>query len=126
MVVDGPARILVVDDEAAICVTLDAVLRRQGYAVTTAADGEEALAYLMRRSFDLLLIDLRLPGMDGLELARAAQVCQPATTILFLTGSSDFRGRPVEEQVGYFPYLLKTASPQEVLARVAGILAPQP
>ena len=116
------ARILVVDDEAAIRLTLDVLLRRAGHIVTTVANGEEALAWLMERPFDLLLIDLGLPGISGLKVAQAAQQYHPSAVILFLTGSSDFVGIPVEEQVGHFAYILKTASPQEVLERVAAAL----
>jgi DNA-binding NtrC family response regulator len=119
MVEQEPARILLVDDEAAIRATLEALLKRCGYVVATAANGEEALGWLMQSSFDLLLVDLKLPGMDGLAFAREAQRCQPAATILFITGSSDFAGTQVDEQVGYFDYILKTASPQEVLECVA-------
>ena len=119
MVKHEPARVLVVDDEAPIRLTLEAILRRVGYTVTTAANGEEATGWLMQSVFDLLLIDLKLPGMDGLTLARTAQECQPSAAILFITGSSDFKGTTVGEQVGYFDYILKTASPPEVLERVA-------
>ena len=56
------ARVLVVDDEAPIRLTLEAILQRVGYTVTTAANGEEALAWLMEHRFDLLLLDLRLTG----------------------------------------------------------------
>ena len=118
MATHQPARVLVVDDEAPIRLTLEAILRRVGYTVTTAANGEEATGWLMQSVFDLLLIDLKLPGMDGLTFARAAQECQPAAAILFLTGSSDFKGATVEEQVGHFDYILKTASPSEVVDRV--------
>jgi DNA-binding response OmpR family regulator len=116
------ARVLIVDDEAPIRLTLEAILRRTGYSVTTAANGEEATDWLMQSSFDLLLIDLKLPGMDGLTFARTAQQSQPSAAILFITGSSDFKGVTVEEQVGHFDYILKTASPQEVMDRVASIL----
>ena len=125
MLEQARARILVVDDESAIRLTVDAVLRRRGYAVATAANGEEALGWLMQRAFDLVLVDLRLPGMNGLEFARCAQRCQPAVAILFLTGSSDFNGVPVEMQVGHFDYVLKTASPEEVLEAVANVLDQQ-
>jgi len=94
---------------------LEAILRRQGYDVVTAANGEEALGWLMQRTFDLILVDLKLPGMDGLAFARHAQRCQPSAAILFITGSSDFNGLTVEEQVGNFDYILKTASPAEVV-----------
>ena len=125
MIEQAVARVLVVDDETAIRLTMDALLRRRGYDVATAANGEEALGWLMQRAFDLVLIDLRLPGMNGLEFASCVQRCQPTAAILFLTGSSDFNGVPVEMQVGHFDYLLKTASPQEVLRRVAAVLDQQ-
>jgi len=116
------ACVLVVDDEAAIRLTLDVLLRRVGYKVTTAANGEEALGWLMQSSFDLLLLDLGLPGISGLKLARYAQEHYPSAVVLFLTGSSDFEGMPIDEQVGHFDYILKTASPQAVLDRVAAAL----
>jgi two-component system response regulator HydG len=116
------SHILIVDDEAVICLTLDLLLRRVGYTVTTAANGEEAIAWLMQCPFDLLLIDLGLPGISGLTVAHYAQQYHPSTAVLFLTGSSDFTGLPITEQVGHFNYVLKTASPQEVLARVASAL----
>ncbi|MBK9714769.1 MAG: response regulator [Kouleothrix sp.] len=118
MTVQIPARILLVDDEAMIRLTLAALLQRRGYAVETATNGEEALSCLTKRRFDLLLIDLKLPGMNGLVVAQHAHKSQPSVPILFLTGSSDFNGMSVEEQVGYFDYILKTASPEEVLERV--------
>src|SRR5687768_10067016 len=93
-------RVLVVDDEAAIRLTLDVILRQAGYSVTTAANGEEALGNLMQSRFDLLLLDLGLPGISGLRVAQYAQEHYPSTVVLFLTGSSDFDRRPIEEQVG--------------------------
>jgi DNA-binding NtrC family response regulator len=115
-------RVLVVDDEVVIRTTLDVILRRVGYTVTTAANGEEALAWLVQRPFDLLLLDLKLPGISGLKVAQYAREQHPSAVVLFLTGSSDFDSMPIEEQVGHFDYILKTASPQEVLDRVASAL----
>jgi two-component system OmpR family response regulator len=120
-----PARILVVDDEAVIRLTLDLILQRAGYIVTTAANGEEALAWLVQSPFDLLLLDLGLPGISGLNVAHYAQEHHPSTVVLFLTGSSDFANLPIEEQVGHFDYILKTASPQAVVDRVAFALLPE-
>ncbi len=120
------ARILVVDDEAAIRSTLEALLQRQGYAVWTAANGAEAFAWLCQAAFDLLVIDLRLPGgVSGLEIALAARRSQSDAAVLILTGSSELADAVGDMSVHQFATLLKTTSPQEVLARVAALLAQQ-
>jgi DNA-binding NtrC family response regulator len=116
------ARVLVVDDEAPIRLTLDLILRRVGYSVTTAANGAEALAWLIERQFDLLLLDFGLPGISGLQVAHYAQEHHPSAKVLFLTGTGDIDGIPHVEQVSHFDYIFKTASPQEVVDRVAAAL----
>jgi DNA-binding NtrC family response regulator len=126
MVARELARILVVDDETAIRRTLEVLLGRRGYTVATAANGEEAIAWLLQRTFDLLLIDLKMPGMDGLAVAESARRCQPTARVVFFTGSTDFNGISIEEQVGHFDYILKTASPHEVLEQVARVLDKPP
>jgi CheY-like chemotaxis protein len=122
---DSPARILVVDDEAAVVFTLDVLLQRYGYRVTTTTTGSEALALILRDRFDLFLIDLVLPGMSGLEVAKAARAHQPNAAIILLTGSDAIGGVPIEGQIGPFACIRKTASPQAVLAAVARALQPQ-
>lgn len=122
MIEHEAARVLVVDDEDAIRLTLDLLLRRRGYDVTTAANGEEALMWVMQHRFDLLIVDLKLPGIDGLEVARGVQAWQPSAKILFLTGQSDFTGSSLGELIGHFEYILKTAHPTTVLERVARML----
>jgi DNA-binding response OmpR family regulator len=113
------SRILVVDDEAPIRITLERLLRRRGYSVTVAASGEEALALLDQDTFDLVLLDLKLPGISGLEVAGYARTLQPAPAILLLTGHAAPEGAPDATRLDAFEYMLKTASPEEVLARVA-------
>src|SRR5437879_2670663 len=81
-----PARILMVDDEAAIRLTLGALLERAGYAVTPAENGEEAVALLERQAFDLLLVDLKMPAMDGIQVVAAARARQPQIAAIVLTG----------------------------------------
>ncbi len=116
------ARILIVDDEAAIRLTMDMLLRRHGYSVATATSGEEALALIAQQPFDLLLLDLKMPGLSGLEVAQRAQHLQPAPAILILTGSSAIEGALDEPGVGKFNYIVKTASPEAVLERVAAAI----
>jgi DNA-binding NtrC family response regulator len=120
------ARLLVVDDEPAVLFTVTIMLRRSGYTVTTASTGTQALALIFRAVFDLVLIDLKLPDMSGLDIAREARAHQPNAAIILLTGSNAFGGVPIEGQIGPFDCILKTASPQDVLTAVAKALQPQP
>jgi DNA-binding response OmpR family regulator len=117
------ARILVVDDEETIRLTLARLLQRRGYTVTVAASGTEARALIEQQAFDLLLLDLVMPGLSGLDVAALARTIQPTAAILILTGSSEIEGAPSDLQLDDFPYMLKTASPQDVLARVADMVA---
>jgi DNA-binding NtrC family response regulator len=117
-------RVLVVDDEAVIRRTLEALLCRQGYAVWTATNSEEAFTWMRKGAFDLLLIDLRLPGgVGGLEIAEAARASQPDAAVLILTGSSELADAMDHSSTHHFEMMLKTASPQDVLERVATLSA---
>src|SRR5215216_5163319 len=80
------ARILMVDDEAAIRLTLSTLLTRAGYNVSTAENGPEAIALLEQQAFDLLLVDLKMPGMDGMQVVAAARQRQADLAIIVLTG----------------------------------------
>jgi len=118
---EQPRRILVVDDDSAVRDTLGMLLRHQGYAVMLANDGPSALAQLRRQEFDLMVIDLLLPGMDGLDLAQHVRVRQPSAAVLILTGYT----QPVPIGDLADDYMLKTAGPREVLARIAALVERQ-
>lgn len=113
------AHILLVDDEAPIRLTLGALLRRAGYQVTTAASGEDAVALLDHHRFDLLLVDLKMPGIDGMAVVRAAQERDPDAVIIILTGHGTLESAIEGLRRDIFDYLLKTSDPQQVLTRVA-------
>jgi DNA-binding response OmpR family regulator len=83
--------ILVVDDDRDSCEAFAAALRQSGYAVDAAPNGFEALARLGRRPVDLVITDLRMPGMSGLELIRRIHAIDPATRVLLVTGVGDTR-----------------------------------
>jgi CheY-like chemotaxis protein len=117
------ARILIVDDEAAVRLTLDMLLRRRGYLVTVASNGDEALMLIAQQPFDLLLLDYKMPGLSGLDVALRARTLLPKAAVLFLTGSSTIAGLQEAPGLEHFDLLLKTASPQEVLDRVAAMLS---
>lgn len=117
--------VLVADDEAPIRLTLSDLLRRRGYEVTTAENGEAALALLHQRPFDLLLLDLKMPGLSGIEVARRGAELHPDAKIIILTGHGTMETAIDGLHLGVFDYLLKTSSPRDVLARVEAALAEQ-
>lgn len=121
----GPAHILVVDDEEPIRLTMSDLLRRRGYEVTTAENGEAALALIHQRPFDLLLLDLKMPGLSGIDVARRARERQPDAAIMILTGHGSLDSALDSMHLGVFDYMLKTAGPPEVLERVAAALTQQ-
>ena len=117
------AHILLVDDEASIRLTLGALLERAGYQVTSAEGGEQAVQLLERQGFDLLLTDLKMPGIDGLQLVAAARLRQPDLAVIVLTGHGSLETAIEGLHQQIFDYLLKTPPPEQVLARVEAGLA---
>ncbi|HEX6290074.1 MAG TPA: response regulator transcription factor [Herpetosiphonaceae bacterium] len=120
-----PARVLVVDDEEPIRLTMSDLLRRRGYEVLTAENGEAALALVHQRPFDLLLLDLKMPGLSGTDVAKRARELQPEVAIIILTGHGSLDSALDSMHMGVFDYMLKTASPRDVLDRVASALKQQ-
>jgi DNA-binding response OmpR family regulator len=94
-------RILVIDDEPDLCETLEMVLSEAGYAVTTAASGDAAVELAKRESFDLVMTDLRMPGLGGVETVAALKRLHPAMAVLVVSGyaSDEARRRCREEGV---------------------------
>ncbi|HEX5690002.1 MAG TPA: response regulator transcription factor [Roseiflexaceae bacterium] len=117
------ARILMVDDEAAIRLTLGTMLTRAGYDVTSAGNGDEAIEWLERQSFDLLLVDLKMPGMDGMQVVAAARARQSDISAIVLTGHGSLETAVEGLHLGIFDYLLKTSEPGHVIERVKAALA---
>ena len=80
------ARILLAEDDEQMCAFLSRGLRRAGHAVDAVGDGEAALARSCNADYDLLLTDVVMPGIDGIELARRVTVRQPGIRVMFITG----------------------------------------
>jgi CheY-like chemotaxis protein len=78
--------ILVVDDEESICLLLNDALVRFGHSVTTCQDGATAVRVAAERSFDLVFLDIRMPGMGGLEVLKKLRELQPEATFVMITG----------------------------------------
>ncbi|MFP4438159.1 MAG: response regulator transcription factor [Chloroflexaceae bacterium] len=117
-----PAYILVVDDETNIRLTLSALLTRAGYSVTEAATGEEAVELLKQRPFDLMLVDLKMPGIDGMQVVAAARDLKLDSAIIVLTGHGTLETAVEGLHHGIFDYLLKTTDPVQVVERVKAAL----
>jgi two-component system OmpR family response regulator len=113
--------ILVIDDEKRIREVVEYALSKAGYRVTTAADGEEGLAAVAAEAPDLVVLDVMLPGRDGLEVCRSIRA-RDATPILFLSARADEVDKVVGLELGGDDYLSKPFSPRELVARVRAIL----
>jgi len=113
------ARILVVDDEQNIRLTLSALLGRAGHSVTTAASGEEAVALFGRERFDLMLVDLQMPGMNGMQVIDALRERGFDTTVIVLTGHGSLESAIEGIHQGVFDYMLKTSDPSQIIERVS-------
>jgi two-component system response regulator RegX3 len=117
----GPKRILVVEDEENISQTLRYNLTREGYEVSEAATGASAIELARQRQPDLILLDLMLPEMSGLEVCRVLRA-EMSTPILMLTAKASELDKVVGLQVGADDYVTKPFSLNELLARVAAML----
>jgi DNA-binding response OmpR family regulator len=116
----GP-RILIVDDEPQILEVLNLYLNREGFRVNTAPDGEAALAAFKREAPDLVLLDLMLPKLNGLEVFKRLRA-QSTLPIVMLTARGDELDRILGLELGADDYIVKPFSPREVVARVKNVL----
>jgi DNA-binding response OmpR family regulator len=114
-------RILVVDDEQQIVKVLQAYLEKAGYRVLTAMDGKVAVRTFQQQQPDFVILDLNLPGMDGLDVCRALRR-ESNVPILMLTARVEEADRLIGLELGADDYVVKPFSPREVVARVRTIL----
>lgn len=116
-----PKRVLVVDDEAKIVEVVGDDLRSAGFSVTTAVDGHGAVASARARPPDRVVLDLGLPGLDGLDVTRELRRAS-AVPIIMLTARGDETDRILGLELGADDYLVKPFSPRELVARVRAVL----
>jgi two-component system, OmpR family, response regulator len=112
------ARMLVVDDEPRICRFVSRVLERDGHAVAVAATGPDAVRAALAQDFALVVLDLLLPGMSGLDVLRAILAERPSQRILMLSALSDVATKVECFQNGAVDYLAKPFAMAELVARV--------
>ncbi|MFJ3305275.1 response regulator transcription factor [Streptomyces sp. NPDC086549] len=114
-------RVLVVDDDPTVSEVVAGYLDRAGFAVDVAADGPAAVAQAASRQPDLVVLDLMLPGMDGLEVCRRIRMTGPLPVIM-LTARGDEEDRILGLEVGADDYVTKPFSPRELVLRVESVL----
>ena len=108
-------KILVVDDEVTILMMLREAFEEKGYEVVTAQSGEEALEILKKEKFKVMFLDLKLPGMDGLELCRIIRNDQPDTKIFAITGYPSLFEHSNCLAAGFDGYFIKPMNLNEIL-----------
>ena len=119
-------RVLVVDDEKPVRDALSRALRSEGYTVELAASGGDALGLLAQMDIDAVILDVGLPGLDGLETCRLVRAKGDAVPVLMLTARSGISDRVAGLDAGADDYLLKPFALEELFARMRALLRRQP
>ena len=118
-------RLLMIEDDARLAAMVGEYLTQSGYAVTHTGDGEAGLEALRREPFDLVVLDLMLPGIDGLEVCRRIRALPDGAArvpVLMLTAKGDPMDRIIGLELGADDYLPKPFEPRELLARIRAVL----
>ncbi|MBN1485086.1 MAG: response regulator [Chloroflexia bacterium] len=110
--------ILVVDDEPKICFLLQEILEREGHQVVALSSGEAALEQFAAREFDLVLLDLKLKGLEGLEVLRRLRQSRPEVTVIVLTANACPETVISAFRQGAYDYLIKPCPVHEIRDRV--------
>ncbi len=116
-------RILVIDDEAVIREGVKRILERSGMNVATSSGGRAALASMQETDFDLVVTDLKMPGMNGIEVLKAIKVLQPEVPVIIITGYSTVDTAVEAMKNGAFDYIAKPFTPEQLTEKVAKALA---
>ncbi|MEX2116547.1 MAG: response regulator [Bacteroidota bacterium] len=115
-------RILVVDDEEALRTVLSSELEGEGYQVNTAADGDEAIKIIGTQQFHLILLDIKMPNVDGFEVLKFVKQHQPATKVIMLTGFADLKNAIESKKLGAEDFVSKPYDLVDLLTTVERVL----
>jgi DNA-binding NtrC family response regulator len=116
-------RILLVDDEKNILLTLVRSLQPLGLETESAVNGEEALAQLQQKEFGLILLDLKMPGMDGMEVLRRVSETRPDIRVIIITAHGTVESAVEAMKLGAVDFIQKPFTPKKILELVANVLA---
>lgn len=112
------SNILVVDDEPVARQSLSDILKLEGYIVSAVSNGQAAVEYVRTHAVDIMIVDLKMPGMDGLEVIQVVNQISPETEIILLTAHASIESATQALRLRIHDYLLKPASPPQILASV--------
>ncbi|MEP0821762.1 MAG: response regulator [Ignavibacterium sp.] len=115
-------KILVVDDEEALRTVLSAELEGEGYQVSTAADGDEAIKIIGSEQFHLVLLDIKMPNVDGFEVLKYVKQHQPSTKVIMLTGFADLKNAIESKKLGAEDFVSKPYDLVDLLTTVERVL----
>lgn len=117
---EGPVRLktLLVDDEEEFLNTMVKRLRKRNLDVNTAREGHEAVNMVSRESFDVVVLDMAMPGMNGIETLREIKRVSPSTEVIILTGHAEVEAAVQGMELGAFDYLLKPTDIDELLYKI--------
>jgi len=107
-------RVLVVDDDPVVGLSFDRILTPKGYAVMSVRSGAEALERLAREEYDVVYTDIRMPGMDGLEVARRIKASRPWLPVLIVTGYGNDENEAAAKDIGVARFLQKPLTPDTI------------
>ena len=115
--------VLVVDDEDALRSVLSTELLSEGYVVETAADGDDAIAILQQKTFDLVLLDIKMPRVDGFEVLRFIKQRYPSTKVIMLTGFADLKNAIESKKLGAEDFVSKPYDLVDLLTTIERVLS---
>jgi DNA-binding NtrC family response regulator len=117
---DNRPRILLVDDEERFRITLQKMLAAQGLTVEAVSSGQKALEALQQRAFDVILLDIRMPGMNGIQTLAEIKKLDPNLEVIVLTGHASMDAAMEIIKLGGYDYLLKPCPMEELMLKIDG------
>jgi DNA-binding NtrC family response regulator len=115
--------ILVVDDEEALRTVLSSELENEGYIIASAGDGDDAINILRDRTFDLVLLDIKMPRVDGFEVLRFIKERFPSTKVIMLTGFADLKNAIESKKLGAEDFVSKPYDLVDLLTTIERVLS---
>jgi DNA-binding NtrC family response regulator len=117
------SRILVVDDQEDLRTVLSNELSSEGYDIETASDGDEAIASVQKSRFDLVLLDIKMPKVDGFEVLRFIKKNSPAVKVIMLTGFADLKNAIESKKLGAEDFVSKPYDLVDLLTTIERVLS---